>query len=164
MATATVPPVLKALHAALGADLVIVQYRDPGPATADLSAGQVEVYFAPLVQAVEHVQAGRLRALEVTITTRAEALPDVPTIGEFVSGYEGSNWIGVGAPRTTPAEIVAKLNSEINGALTAPKIKARLADLGAAAVRGSVDDFRKFIADDTEKWGKIIRAANIKVE
>ena len=92
------------------------------------------------------------------------SVPDVPAVGEFVSGYEGSNWVGVAAPRNTAAEIVAKLNSEINGAMADPKIKARLADLGATALLGSVDDFRKFIADDTEKWGKIIRAANIKVE
>jgi tripartite-type tricarboxylate transporter receptor subunit TctC len=147
-----------------GVDVVIVQYRDPGPATADLLAGQVDAYFAPLVQATEHIQSGRLRALAVTTSARAEALPDVPAVGEFLAGYEASNWIGIGAPRNTAAEIIAMLNSEINGALTDPKIKARLADLGAKPLLGSADDFRKLIADDTEKWGKIIRVANIRVE
>ena len=109
-------------------------------------------------------QGRQLRALAVTTATRWEALPDVPTVGEFVPGYEASAWFGIGAPKNTPAEIVDKLNNEINAALADPKIKARLADLGGTALAGSPADFGKLIADETEKWAKVIRAANIKPE
>ena len=113
---------------------------------------------------IEHIRAGKLRALAVTTATRSEALPDVPTVGDFVPGYEASGWFGIGAPKGTPTEIVDKLNKEINAGLADPKIKARLADLGGTVLAGSPADFGKLIADETEKWGKVIRAANIKPE
>ena len=111
---------------------------------------------------IEYIRAGKLRALAVTTATRSEALPDIPTVGDFVPGYEASAWYGVGAPKNTPAEIIDKLNKEINAALADPKMKARLADLGGTVLAGSPADFGKLIADETEKWGKVIRAANIK--
>ena len=120
--------------------------------------------FATMPASIEYIRAGKLRALAVTTATRSEALPDIPTVGEFVPGYEASTWYGVGAPKNTPAEIVDKLNKEINAALADPKIKARLADLGGTVLAGSPADFGKLIADETEKWGKVIRAANIKAE
>ena len=147
-----------------GVDLVPVQYRSSGPALTDLMAGQVQVMFDPLGSSIEYIRAGRLRALAVTTATRSEALPDVPTVGDFVPGYEASLWQGIGAPKSTPPEIVDKLNKEINAALADPKMKARLADLGGTPLLGSPADFAKLIADDTEKWGKVIRAANIKAE
>lgn len=147
-----------------GVDLVPVQYRSSGPALTDLMAGQVQVMFDPLGSSIEYIRAGRLRALAVTTATRSEALPDVPTVGDFVPGYEASLWQGIGAPKSTPPEIVDKLNKEINAALADPKIKARLADLGSTPLVSSPGDFAKLIADDTEKWGKVIRAANIKAE
>ncbi len=115
-----------------------------------------------MLSLIEHIRAGKLRALAVTTATRSEALPDIPTVGEFVPGYEASAWYGVGAPKNTPAEIIDKLNKEINAALADPKMKARLADLGGTVLTGSPADFGKLIADETEKWGKVIRAANIK--
>ena len=120
--------------------------------------------FPSTVSSIEYIRAGRLRALAVTTATRSDALPDIPTVGEFVPGYEASAWFGVGAPKNTPAEIVEKLNKEINAALADPNMKARLADLGGTALAGSPADFGKLIADETEKWGKVIRAANIKPE
>jgi tripartite-type tricarboxylate transporter receptor subunit TctC len=147
-----------------GVDLVPVQYRSSGPALTDLMAGQVQVMFDPLGSSIEYIRAGRLRALAVTTATRAEALPDVPTVGEFVPGYEASLWQGIGAPKSTPPEIVDRLNKEINAALADPKIKARLADLGSTPLVQSPGEFAKLIASDTEKWGKVIRAANIKAE
>jgi tripartite-type tricarboxylate transporter receptor subunit TctC len=147
-----------------GVDMVHVPYRGWGPALADLLAGQVHVMFPNIVVSIEHIRAGRLRALAVTAATRSEALPDIPTVAEFVPGYEASGWSGLGAPKATPAEIVDKLNKEINAALADPKIKARLADLGGTALAGSPTDFGRLIADETEKWGKVIRAANIKPE
>jgi tripartite-type tricarboxylate transporter receptor subunit TctC len=147
-----------------GVDLVPVQYRSSGPALTDLMAGQVQVMFDPLGSSIEYIRAGRLRALAVTTATRAEALPDVPTVGEFVPGYEASLWQGIGAPKSTPPEIVDRLNKEINAALADPKIKARLADLGSTTLAQSPGEFAKLIASDTEKWGKVIRAANIKAE
>ena len=113
---------------------------------------------------IEHIKAGRLRAVAVTTATRSEVLPDIPTIGEFVPNYEASTWYGVGAPKATPAEIVDKLNKEINAGLADPKINARLADLGNAPLALSPADFGKLIAEETEKWGKVIRAANIKAD
>ena len=147
-----------------GVDLVPVQYRSSGPALTDLMAGQVQVMFDPLGSSIEYIRAGRLRALAVTTATRAEALPDVPTVGEFVPGYEASLWQGIGAPKSTPPEIVDRLNREINAALADPKIKARLADLGSTPLVQSPGEFAKLITSDTEKWGKVIRAANIKAD
>ena len=120
--------------------------------------------FGTMPASIEHIKAGKLRALAVTTATRSEALPDIPTVGEFVPGYEASTWYGIGAPKNTPAEIVDKLNKEINAALADPKIKARLADLGGTALPGSPADFGKLIADETEKWAKVIKFAGIKAE
>jgi tripartite-type tricarboxylate transporter receptor subunit TctC len=147
-----------------GVNMVHVPYRGGGPALTDLLAGQVQVFLPPMVVPIAQVKAGKLRALAVTTATRSEALPDIPTVGEFVPGYEASVWFGLGAPRNTPAEIIDKLNSEINAALADPKIKARMAESGGNALAGSPADFGKLIADETEKWGKLIRAANIKPE
>jgi len=147
-----------------GVDMVHVPYRSGGPALIDLLGGQVQVYFATTVSSIGYIRAGRLRALAVTTTRRSEALPDIPTVAEFVPGYEASSWYGVGAPKATPAEIVEKLNKEINTDLADPKIKARLADLGGDVLVLSTADFGKLIADETEKWGNVIRALNIKVE
>ena len=148
-----------------GVDMVHVPYRGGGGAAMiDLLGGQVQVLFISPVVSVEHIKAGQLRALGVTTATRSEALPDIPTVGEFVPGYEVSAWFGIGAPKKTPAEIVDKLNRETNVALADPRIKARLADLGAMPSGGSPADFGKLIAEETEKWGKVIRTANIKPE
>jgi len=147
-----------------GVDMVHVPYRGGGPAFNDLLAGQVQVMFPTTVSSIGHIRAGRLRALAVTAATREEVLPGVPTVGEFVPGYEASQWYGVGVPKNTPAEIVDKLNKEINAALADPKMKARLADLGGTPLLGSPADFGKLIADETEKWGKVIQALNIKAD
>jgi tripartite-type tricarboxylate transporter receptor subunit TctC len=141
-----------------------VPYRGQGPAMTDLLTGQVHLLFATAPGTIDYVKTGKLRALAVTPATRSEALPEVPTVGEFVPGYEASIWFGIGAPKNTPAEIVDKLNKEINAALADPNIKARLVDLGGVALPGSPADFGKLIADDTEKWGKVIRALNIKAD
>jgi tripartite-type tricarboxylate transporter receptor subunit TctC len=145
-----------------GVKFVHVPYRGLSPALTDLLGGQVQVTFASMASSIEHIKAGKLRALAVTTATRSAMLPDVPTIGEFVPGYEASTWSGVGAPKATPTEIIEKLNKEINAALADHKIKARLADLGSTPLVGSAADFGKLIADETEKWGKVIHAANIK--
>jgi tripartite-type tricarboxylate transporter receptor subunit TctC len=145
-----------------GLDLVRVHYRGSAPALPDLIAGQVHVMFDPLPSSIAHIRAGKLRPLGVTTAMRSEALPEVPTVGEFVPGYEASGWYGIGAPRNTPIEIVEKLNWEVNAGLAEPKMKARFADLGVILLAGSPADFGRFIADETEKWGKVIRAANIK--
>jgi len=145
-----------------GVNMVHVPYRGQAPAMTDLLGGQVQVMFDPVVSSIAHIRAGKLRPLAVTTLTRSEALPDVPTVGDFVAGYEVSVWFGIGAPRNTPGEIVDKLNREINARLADPRIKAQLADLGGTALAGSPADFGKLIADETEKWGKVIRAANIK--
>jgi tripartite-type tricarboxylate transporter receptor subunit TctC len=147
-----------------GIDMVHVPYRGGGPAVTDLLGGQVQVYFASTPASIEYIKAGRLRGLALTTATRSEALPDIPTVGEFVPGYEASYWAGIGAPKGTPAEIVDKLNKEINAALADPNTKTRLADLGGDVLALSPVDFGKLIADETEKWGKVIRAANIKPE
>jgi tripartite-type tricarboxylate transporter receptor subunit TctC len=143
---------------------VHVPYRGAAPALADLLAGQVQAYFVPTAGSIEYIRAGQVRALAVTTATRSEALPDIPTVGEFVPGYEASGWFGVGAPKATPAAIVQKLNKEINAGLVDPTIKARLSDLGSPALAGSPADFGKLIADETEKWGKVVKFANIKAE
>ncbi|MGE5780427.1 MAG: Bug family tripartite tricarboxylate transporter substrate binding protein, partial [Hyphomicrobiales bacterium] len=135
-----------------GVDMVHVPYRGQGPALTDLLGGQVQVMFAITVASIEYIKTGRLRALAVTAATRSDALPDIPTVGEFVLDYEASNWFGVCAPKATPAEIVDKLNKEINASLAEPKIKARLAEWGATALPGSPADFGKLIAEETEKW------------
>jgi tripartite-type tricarboxylate transporter receptor subunit TctC len=147
-----------------GVDMVHVPYRSAGPALTDLLGGQVQVYFGTTVSSIGYIRAGRLHALAVTAATRSEALPGIPTVAEFVPGYEASFWFGVGAPKATPAEIVDKLNKEINAGLVDPKFKARLADLGGTVLAGSPADFAKLIADETEKWGNVIRALNIKAE
>jgi len=147
-----------------GVNLVHVPYRGGGPALVDLLGGQVQVMFATMSSSIEYVRGGKLRALAVTTATRSPVLPDIPTVAEFVPGYESSFWTGVGAPKNTPAEIVDKLNKEINAALADPKMKARLADLGATALPSSPADFGKFIADETEKWGKVVKFAGLKAD
>ena len=147
-----------------GISMVHVPYRGGAPAVTDLLGGQVQVMFLIISASIEHIKAGKLRPLAVTSAARSEALPDVPTVGEFVPGYESSVWFGVGAPKNTPAEIVDKLNKEINTGLADPAIKARLDRLGITVFAGSPAGFGKFIAEETEKWGKVIRTANIKPE
>jgi tripartite-type tricarboxylate transporter receptor subunit TctC len=147
-----------------GVDMVHVPYRGAAPALTDLLAGQVQIYFGPLVASIEHIKVGKLRALAVTTATRSVALPDIPTVADFLPGYEASNWNGVGAPKNTPGEIVDKLNKEINAGLSDPKITARLADRGTMVIPGSPSDFGKLIADETEKWAKVIKSAGIKAE
>jgi tripartite-type tricarboxylate transporter receptor subunit TctC len=147
-----------------GIDMIHVPYRGGAPAITGLLGGQVQVYFSPLPEPIEQIKSGRLRALAVTTATRVAALPDVPSIGDFVPGYEASGWLGIGAPKNTPTEIVDKLNREINAVLADSRIKAQLAELGIAVFPSSPAEFGKLIADETEKWGKVLRAANIKAE
>jgi tripartite-type tricarboxylate transporter receptor subunit TctC len=148
----------------VGIDMLHVPYRGNGPALVALLGGQAEVLFPSLPSSIEYIRTGKLRGLAVTSAMRAEALPELPTVGEFVPGYEISAWYGLGAPKGTPAEVIDKLNREINAILADPKAKARLADLGGTALVGSPADFGKFIADETEKWGNVIRAANLKAD
>jgi tripartite-type tricarboxylate transporter receptor subunit TctC len=147
-----------------GIKMVHVPYRGQGPALADLLSGQVQVFFATTPGMTDFIRSGKLRALAVTTASRAEVLPDLPTIGEFVPGYEASQWYGLGAPKSTPAEIVDKLNKEINAALIDARMKARFAEIGGAPLAGSPVEFGKFIADETEKWGKVVKVAGIKAE
>ncbi len=147
-----------------GVNLVHVPYRGAGPALSDLLGGQVQVYFAPMSAAVEYVRAGQLRALAVTAAARSEALTNVPTVSEFVPGFEASQWYGIGAPRHAPAEIVEKLNMEANAFLSDPMVKARLADLGETALGGSPAQFGKLIAEETEKWGRVVRFSGAKAD
>ncbi len=147
-----------------GVDLVPVAYRGGAPALIDLIAGQVQVMFEPTISTVPYVRAGKLRALAVTSATRSALLPEVPTVGESVAGYEVSQWYGIGAPRSTPSEIVDRLNKEINAALADPKLTARLAELGGMPIPMTIGEFTKLISDETEKWAKVIRIANIKPE
>jgi tripartite-type tricarboxylate transporter receptor subunit TctC len=147
-----------------GVDMLHVPYRGTAPALTDLLGGQADVYFGAASGSIEHVKVGKLRALAVTGAARSEVLPDLPTVGEFIPGFEASTWFGLGAPRSTPVEIVDRLNREVSAALGDPKTKARLAELGSEALIGPPADFGKLIADETEKWGKVIRAANIKAE
>ena len=145
-----------------GVDLVHVPYRGGAPALTDLIGGQVQMLFHDM-SSIDHIRAGRVRALAVTAATRLEALPDIPTVGEFVPGFEATAWFGVGAPKNTPAEIIERLNKGINSAFADPNVKARLATLGTA-LPGSPADFGKFIADETEKWGMVIKVVGIRPE
>jgi len=147
-----------------GIEMVHVPYRGGAPALTGLIGGQVQVMFLSPTATIEYIRSGRLRALAVTTTTRWEGLPDIPTVGEFVPGYETSIVLGIGVPKATPVEIIDKLNREINAALADPKLKERLAVLGGTPLAGSPADFAKLIAEETEKWGKVIRSANIKAE
>jgi tripartite-type tricarboxylate transporter receptor subunit TctC len=147
-----------------GVDMLHVPYRGIAPAITDLLGGQVQVVFASPVSTIEYIRIGKLRALAVTTATRLQSLPEIPTVGDFLPGFEASQWYGVAAPRNTPAEIIAKLNQEINAALADPKMKARLADTGGAMLQGSPADFAKLIAEETDKWGKVIKFASIKPE
>jgi tripartite-type tricarboxylate transporter receptor subunit TctC len=147
-----------------GVDMIHVPYRGGAPAMTDLMAGQVQVVFNPVPESMEFIRAGKLRPLAVTTATRSEVLPDVPTVGDFVPGYEASALQGIGAPKKTPAEIVDKLNTEINAGLDDPKLKARFADLGAEVFPGSSSDFAKFISTETEKWAKVIKFSGAKAD
>jgi len=145
-------------------DLTTVHYRGVGQALPDLLAGRVQVIFLPVATAIGPLTAGTLRALGVTETRRLSVLPDVPAIAEFLPGYEGDGWVGIGAPKDTPPEIIASINAQVNGGLAHPKFKARLADLGGEPFAGSPAAFGKFIADYAAKWSTVIRTANIKPE
>ena len=145
-----------------GIDIVHVPYRGAVQALTDLISGQVQAMFIVPGVVTEHIKAGKLCGVAVTAATRSDVLPDLPTVGSIVAGYDATTWFGIGAPKNMPSEIVDKLNKEINAALANPKIKAQLADLGGTALTLSPTEFAKLIADDTEKWGKVIRAANIK--
>ncbi len=145
-------------------NLVHVPYRGNGPALSDLLGGQVEVLFASLPSSIEYIKAGKLRGIAMTSAKRSDALPELPTIGEYVPGYEMSAWFGVGVPKGTPAEVIDKINKEINAGLADPKMKERFTDLGGIAIGGSPADFGTLIADETAKWAKVIRAANIKAD
>src|SRR5262245_20040427 len=147
-------------------DLVMIHvpYRGAAPALTDLIGGQVQVMFASLPASIEYIRAGKLRALAVTTATRSEVLPDIPAVSELVPGYEASNWYGVSVPKNTSVEIVEKLNREINGAFVDPRMKARFADLGGTSLAGSPADFGKLIAEETEKWGKVVKFAGLKSE
>ena len=147
-----------------GVNMPHVPYRGGGPALVDLLGGQVQVMFDPIPTWIEYIKAGKVRALAVTSTMRQESLPDIPTMSDFLPGFESSTWFGVGAPRTTPPEIINTLNQEINAALADPKFKARLADLGGVPMSMTPSEFGIFIANETEKWGKVVRNLGIKAE
>jgi tripartite-type tricarboxylate transporter receptor subunit TctC len=147
-----------------GVNMIHVPYRGLAPAMTDLLGGQVQVIFGAVTSSIEYIKAGRLRALAATTAKRSEALPDLPTVGEFVPGYEASQWYGLGVAKNTPTEIVDRLNKEINVALADPNMKARLAELGGTTLAGSPAEFGKLIVEETDKWGEVIRAANIKPE
>jgi tripartite-type tricarboxylate transporter receptor subunit TctC len=145
-----------------GINMVHVPYRGSAPALTDLLGGQVQVMFDSMPSSIEYIRAGKLRALAVTTATRWEGLPDIPTVADFVPGFETSGWFGIGVPKNTPAEIVEKLNKEINAALADPKMKARLADLGGTVLPGSPADFGKLIATETEKLAKVVKYAGMR--
>ena len=147
-----------------GVNMFHVPYRGEAPALADMLGGQVQVIFSTMPGTLEYITSGRLRPLAVTTATRSEALPNIPTMGEFLPRYDAVGWHGVGVPRHTPTEIIYKLNKEINAGLADPKLKARFADLGAAVFPGSPAEYGEFIAEQTEKWAQVIRAANIKIK
>jgi tripartite-type tricarboxylate transporter receptor subunit TctC len=147
-----------------GVDMLHVPYRGAGPMLTDLLGGQVQVGFDPMPSSIGYVKAGQLRPLAVTTATRSEALPDVPIVADFVPGYEASTWYGVGAPKSTPADIVDRLNKEINAGLADPKLKARLTDLGGIMLTGSAAEFAAFIGEETEKWAKVVKFSGAKAE
>ena len=147
-----------------GLNILHVPYRGAGPALIDLIGGQVQLYFDAIPASIEHIKAGKLRALAVTTVTRSELLPETPPLSDFLPDYDVSGWFGVGAPARTPVEIIDRLNKEINAGLADPKIKARFADLGATVIPGSPADFGKLIAEETEKWGKVVRFTGIKAD
>jgi tripartite-type tricarboxylate transporter receptor subunit TctC len=147
-----------------GTNMVHVPYRSAAAVMTDLLSGQVQLYFGTTASSLEYVRTGKLRALAVTIERRLDALPDIPTVGDFVPGYEASNWYGIGAPRNTPVEVIEKLNKETNAGLADPKIKARIADLCGSVLSGSPADFGRLIADETEKWGKVVKFVGIKAD
>jgi tripartite-type tricarboxylate transporter receptor subunit TctC len=147
-----------------GVNIQHVPYRGAAPAVTDLLAGQMQLYFVTTPVSIEHIRTGKLRALAVTTATRSEALPDIPTVGEFLPGYEASAWYGVGVPKDTPAAIIEMLNKAINAALADPKLQARYSDLGCTVIAGSSDDFGKLIAEETEKWAKVVRFSGAKVD
>jgi tripartite-type tricarboxylate transporter receptor subunit TctC len=147
-----------------GTNMVHVPYRSAAAVMTDLLSGQVQLYFGTTASSLEYVRTGKLRALAVTIERRLDELPDIPAVAEFVPGYEASNWFGVGAPRDTPVEIIDKLNKEIHAGVADPKMKARLADLGGTPLLGSPADFGKLIAEETEKWGKVVKFSGAKAD
>jgi tripartite-type tricarboxylate transporter receptor subunit TctC len=147
-----------------GTKMVHVPYRSAAAVMTDLLSGQVQLYFGTTASSLEYVRTGKLRVLAVTSARRLDALPDIPTVAEFVPGYEASSWFGIGAPKATPAEIIDKLNKEISACLADPNMKAQLADLGGTVLAGSPADFGKLIVDETEKWGKVIKFAGIKAD
>jgi tripartite-type tricarboxylate transporter receptor subunit TctC len=147
-----------------GVDLLHVPYRGAGPALTDLLGGQVQVIFEPVPSIIEYIKTGKLRALAVTTVARSEALPDIPSLSDFVPGYEASSWFGVAAPKSTPSEIIDTLNREINAVLAGPEMKSRLAELGGIVFAGSPADFSKFIADETQKWAKVIKSSGAKAD
>jgi len=147
-----------------GVDMLHVPYRGSAPAITDLLGGQVQVYFGPIAPSIDHIKAGKLRALAVTTATRSEALPDLPTIGDFLPGFAMSAWQGLAAPRNTPPDVIEKLNTAVNAALADPQLKTRMAQLGVTPLPGSSAAFAKLIADDTEKWAKVVRTAGIRAE
>jgi tripartite-type tricarboxylate transporter receptor subunit TctC len=147
-----------------GVDMVHVPYRGGAPALTDMLAGQVQVMFDNLPTSIEHIRVGKLRPLAITSAMRSELLPDVPTVADFVPGYESSAWYGVGVPKGTPAEIVDRLNKEINAILAEPRAKTRIADMGATLIAGSPADFGRLIAEETEKWGKVVRFSGAKAD
>jgi tripartite-type tricarboxylate transporter receptor subunit TctC len=146
-----------------GVDMLHVPFRGGGPALTDLLAGHVQVMFDTLSTSIEYIRAGRLRALAVTSATRSEVLPDIPAVGEFVPGYEGSGWQGIGAPKDTPTEIIYKINRETNAGLSDPRMKARIADFGYTVFTSSPSEFGAYIAEYTEKWAKVIKFSGAKV-
>src|SRR6516225_10242985 len=150
--------------ASAGIDMTHIPYRGGGPAIVNLLGGQVDVFFSPMAIAVAHIRAGKLRALATTGAARSDALPEIPTVSEFVPGFETNYWIGLGAPKSTPAEIIGKLNREINMALADPGLRSRFTDLGGSVVGGSPDEFAKLVSDETDKWSRVVRAAHIKAE
>jgi tripartite-type tricarboxylate transporter receptor subunit TctC len=148
----------------IGVNMIHVPYRGGGPALTDLLGGQVQVMFEPIPTSIEYIRAGKLRALAVTAAARSEVLPGIPTIAEFLPGYEASAFYGIGAPKNTPADVVDRLNKEINAALADPNMKARIADPGGTVIPGSPAEFGKLIAEETEKWGKVVKFAGIKAD
>ena len=147
-----------------GVDLVHVPYRGSAPALTDMISGQVHVMFDILTSSIQHIRSGALRALAVTSATRSEALPDLPTVGDFLPGYEASAWYGIAAPKKTPSEIVDKLNNEVNTGLADPKIKARFAELASAVIPGSPADFGRLVGDEIQKWAKVVKFSGAKPE